>query len=202
MYKHILIPTDGSPTADKAVQEGLAFAREAGARVTFFTAVPEYEVPNEAALMARHVISVYEHDRRSAKRAQEILAPAARRARDAGVDCDTDSAQSNRPSAGDRRRRARPRLRRDLHGLARPHRPCQHLARQRDRGSSHALGDSDARLPLKRAGYDASQGFRGSINVAAREGLVGYRFGYSSARRAERIHHLAAVLARRGPGLE
>jgi len=98
MYKHILIPTDGSPTADKAVQEGLAFAREAGARVTFFTAVPEYEVPNEAALMARHVISVYEHDRRSAQRAQEILAPAARRARDAGVDCDTDSAQSNRPS--------------------------------------------------------------------------------------------------------
>jgi nucleotide-binding universal stress UspA family protein len=98
MYKHILIPTDGSPTADKAVQEGLAFAREAGARVTFFTAVPEYEVPNEATLMARHAISLYEHDRRSAQRAHEILAPAERRARDAGVDCDTDSAQSNRPS--------------------------------------------------------------------------------------------------------
>jgi nucleotide-binding universal stress UspA family protein len=98
MYKHILIPTDGSPTADKAVQEGLAFAREAGARVTFFTAMPEYEVPNEAALMARQAISMYEHDRRSAKRAQEILAPAARRARDAGVDYDTDFVQSNRPS--------------------------------------------------------------------------------------------------------
>jgi nucleotide-binding universal stress UspA family protein len=98
MYKHILIPTDGSPTADQAVQKGLEFACETGARVTIFTAVPEYEVPNQAALMARQVISIYEHDRLSAKRAQEILAPAARRARDAGVDYDTDFVQSNRPS--------------------------------------------------------------------------------------------------------
>jgi nucleotide-binding universal stress UspA family protein len=98
MYKHILIPTDGSPTADKAVQEGLAFAREAGARVTLFTAVPEYEVPNEAALMARRMTSIDAHDRRSAQLAGEILASAARRARDAGVDYDTDFVQSNRPS--------------------------------------------------------------------------------------------------------
>jgi nucleotide-binding universal stress UspA family protein len=98
MYKHILIPTDGSPTADKAVQKGLEFACETGASVTLFTAVPEYEVPNEATLMSRQAISMYEHDRRSAKRAQEILAPAVRRARDAGVDYDTDFVQSNRPS--------------------------------------------------------------------------------------------------------
>ena len=98
MYKHILIPTDGSPTADKAVEAGLVFAREAAARVTFFTAVPEYEVPNEAAMMARHIISIDEHDRRSAQLAGEILAAAARRAREAGVDYDTDFVQSNRPS--------------------------------------------------------------------------------------------------------
>ena len=98
MYKHILIPTDGSPIADKAVQEGLEFARETGARVTFFTAVPEYEVPNDAAVMARQIISIDEHDRRSAKLAGEILAPAAGRAREAGVEFDTNFVQSNRPS--------------------------------------------------------------------------------------------------------
>jgi nucleotide-binding universal stress UspA family protein len=98
MYKHILIPTDGSETADKAVEAGLAFARESGARVTLFTAVPEYEVPNEAAVMARRIISIDEHDRLSAQRAQEILASAAKRARDAGVDYDPDFVQSNRPS--------------------------------------------------------------------------------------------------------
>jgi len=98
MYKHILIPTDGSPTADKAVQEGLEFARETGAHVTLFTAVPEYEVPNDAALMARQMISLDEHDRRSAKLAGEILTPAARRAREAGIEFDTNYVQSNRPS--------------------------------------------------------------------------------------------------------
>jgi nucleotide-binding universal stress UspA family protein len=60
--------------------------------------VPEYEVPNEAAVMARRIISIDEHDRLSAQRAQEILASAAKRARDAGVDYDTDFVQSNRPS--------------------------------------------------------------------------------------------------------
>jgi len=98
MYKHILIPTDGSPTADKAVAAGIEFARESGARVTLFAAVPEYPMPNEAAVMARRIISIDEHDRLSAQRAQEILASAAKRARDAGVDYDTDFVQSNRPS--------------------------------------------------------------------------------------------------------
>ena len=99
MYKHILIPTDGSPTADKAVEAGLEFAREAGARVTLFTAVPEYEVPSEAAMLARHpIVSVEEHDRRSAAKAREVLASAERRARDAGIAFDSDYAQSNRPS--------------------------------------------------------------------------------------------------------
>ena len=99
MYKHILIPTDGSPTADKAVEAGLQFAREAGARVTLFTAVPEYEVPNEAAVMARHqVISLDEHDRRSLQKAREVLATAEERARAAGIVFDSDFVQSNRPS--------------------------------------------------------------------------------------------------------
>ena len=34
MYKHILIPIDGTALSDSAVDKGLAFAREIGARVT------------------------------------------------------------------------------------------------------------------------------------------------------------------------
>lgn len=98
MYKHILIPTDGTQTADKAVEAGLQFAREAGARVTLFTAVPEYEVPNEATVLSRQMISIAEHDRRSAVLARERLAPAERRAAEAGVAFDSDFVQSNRPS--------------------------------------------------------------------------------------------------------
>jgi nucleotide-binding universal stress UspA family protein len=98
MYKHILIPTDGSPTADKAVEAGLAFARESAAHVTLFTVVPPYELPGEAALMARQVISMDEHDRRSALKAREALANAEARARAAGVAWDSDYAQDERPS--------------------------------------------------------------------------------------------------------
>lgn len=98
MYKHILIPTDGSATAEKAVEAGIAFAREAGARVTLFTVVPEYELPNEAALMARHMISLDEHNRRSLRLADDVLAPAVQRARAAGVEVDSDFVQSDRPS--------------------------------------------------------------------------------------------------------
>jgi len=99
MYKHILIPTDGSPTADKAVESGLEFAREAGARVTLFTAVPPYEVPSEGQVLARQrVMSLAEHDLRSEQRAREVLAPAEERARGAGIVFDSDYVQSDRPS--------------------------------------------------------------------------------------------------------
>jgi nucleotide-binding universal stress UspA family protein len=97
MYKHILIPTDGSETAEKAVAAGIEFAREANAKVTWFTAVPEYELPSEAELMTRHAGSLEEHNKRSREAAEKILAGPARRARAAGVACETDSAQSNHP---------------------------------------------------------------------------------------------------------
>ena len=40
MYKHILLPTDGSPRSRKAVAAGLKLAKAAGARVTGFYAAP------------------------------------------------------------------------------------------------------------------------------------------------------------------
>ena len=97
MYKHILIPTDGSETADKAVDAGIAFAKEVGGRVTLFTAVPEYEVPNESQIRSRQIVSIEEHNLQSEKMANGILAPAMHRARAAGVPFDTDFVQSNRP---------------------------------------------------------------------------------------------------------
>jgi nucleotide-binding universal stress UspA family protein len=39
MFKHILLPTDGSPVANKAVKAGIALARELGARVTGYYAL-------------------------------------------------------------------------------------------------------------------------------------------------------------------
>jgi len=97
MYKHILIPTDGSELAGKAVVAGLDYAREAGARVTLFTAVPEYRPPSEGEVMARRVVSMAEHERNCERQAREALADAAQKARGANLAFDTDYAQSDRP---------------------------------------------------------------------------------------------------------
>ena len=97
MYTHILIPTDGSPIAEKAVLAGIQFARDTGAKVTFFTAVPEYDVPGEGEALAGRVVSLAEQARRSEKVANGILAPAADKARAAQLEFRTHYGQCNRP---------------------------------------------------------------------------------------------------------
>ena len=97
MYKHILIPTDGSKTAAKAIEAGIDFAREAKAKVTLFTAVPEYRPPSEAEILGRHVVSLEEHERRSLEKADAVLDPAAQQVRAAGVECETAFAESDHP---------------------------------------------------------------------------------------------------------
>src|SRR5215213_760722 len=97
MYTHVLIPIDGSQTADKAVESGIEFARDAKAKVTVFTAVPEYEVPGESEIMGRNVVSLADHERISQDKAQAILQPAAARVRAAGLECDTAYAESDYP---------------------------------------------------------------------------------------------------------
>ncbi|HSN20850.1 MAG TPA: universal stress protein [Usitatibacter sp.] len=51
MYKHILIPTDGSELSDKAVRAGIDLASTVKARVTVFTASPPYHAfPTETVV--------------------------------------------------------------------------------------------------------------------------------------------------------
>jgi nucleotide-binding universal stress UspA family protein len=96
MYKHILIPTDGSEIADKAVEAGLKFAKWAGARVTAFTAMPEYQIPS-GEIVSRTAESLPEFERRSMEGAKRLLDAIAQRARQAGVELGTDAALSDRP---------------------------------------------------------------------------------------------------------
>ncbi|MBE0622191.1 MAG: universal stress protein [Burkholderiales bacterium] len=42
MFKHILIPTDGSELSTKAVKQAIALAKAVGAKVTGFYATPDY----------------------------------------------------------------------------------------------------------------------------------------------------------------
>ena len=42
MFKHILVPTDGSPLSERAVHGAIALAKENGARITALFAEPEF----------------------------------------------------------------------------------------------------------------------------------------------------------------
>ena len=98
MYHHLLIPTDGSELAEKAVRAGIEFAQSVGARITAFTAVPEYQLPGPAEVMShKRVVSLQEHEERAKQQAQTVLADIARRAAAAGVSCESDYALCDRP---------------------------------------------------------------------------------------------------------
>lgn len=45
MYKHILVPTDGSPLSNKAARAAARLARETGARLTAIYAIPPLGTP-------------------------------------------------------------------------------------------------------------------------------------------------------------
>jgi nucleotide-binding universal stress UspA family protein len=85
MFKHILIPTDGSSVSAKAVKAGIALAKEAGAKVTGYYAVE----PVPARLYGEGYVvdrqSVAEFERRMREHAKKQVAAIERAARKAGV---------------------------------------------------------------------------------------------------------------------
>lgn len=98
MYNHLLIPSDGTELAEKAVTAGIEFARTVGARVTAFTAVPQYQLPTPGQVMShKRVLSMEEHEDRVRRDAEAILARIGRQAAAAGVECRSDYALCDRP---------------------------------------------------------------------------------------------------------
>ncbi|GAB4174267.1 MAG: universal stress protein [Rhodocyclaceae bacterium] len=97
MFKHVLVPTDGSPLSNEAVERAVSFAKESGARISFFYARPDYPVSfyGEGAIM--DPTSPEKFAEMAEKQAQEILGAAARLAKEAGVEARTASAVSDMP---------------------------------------------------------------------------------------------------------
>lgn len=97
MFKHLLVPTDGSQLSTDAVKRAVAFAKDAGARVTFFFAKPDYPVAfyGEGALIDPTTPEKF--GEMADQQAREILAAHVALAKEAGVDCETSSAVSDVP---------------------------------------------------------------------------------------------------------
>ena len=92
MFKHILIPTDGSPLSKKAVKAGVAFAKELGAKVTVYHALEVVPPYSERGFVPPSALEPFEAAAR--KQAQKYLDGAARIARAAAVPCES---QISRP---------------------------------------------------------------------------------------------------------
>jgi nucleotide-binding universal stress UspA family protein len=87
MFKHVLIATDGSELADKAVDQGLGLAAKLGAKVTLLTVTLPWV--STASGEWPLVFPIEDYERAAAATAQRILGAAAARAKAAKVACDT-----------------------------------------------------------------------------------------------------------------
>lgn len=85
MFKHILLPTDGSPLSKKSVTAGIEFAKSQGARVTAFFSPEQYEVLAYGEYFPPDLVSRADWEKRSSASAQKILAEVEAQAKAAGV---------------------------------------------------------------------------------------------------------------------
>ena len=92
MYRHILIPTDGSKLADQGLAHGLALAKSLGAKVSVIFVVEPF---SEMTGRFQEAVATYAGLRK--EQAASTLAQAANAAKDAGVSCETIQVESGQP---------------------------------------------------------------------------------------------------------
>ncbi|HRO37146.1 universal stress protein [Thauera sp.] len=97
MFKHILVPTDGSALSDSTVARAVSFAKESGARITFFYSQPDFPMPiyGEGALI--DPTTPEQFAKSAAAEAEAILSKARGAAEADGVACDSDTAVNEVP---------------------------------------------------------------------------------------------------------
>jgi nucleotide-binding universal stress UspA family protein len=98
MVRNILIATDGSELADKAVIQGIALAKALGARVTGVTVTEPFHVITADVPMIEDTPD--EYARHAAEKARAILSRVEQAAQNSGVGCDTVHVSDDDPYEG------------------------------------------------------------------------------------------------------
>ena len=98
MYKHILIATDGSDLAERAVEQGLSLAKLTNAKATVMTVTE----PWTAAVSGEWAVAfpVEEYEKASEANAAKILDGAKEMAARIGVACDAVHVKDQYPAEG------------------------------------------------------------------------------------------------------
>ena len=92
MYRHILIPTDGSDLAQRGVAHGLALAKSLGAKVSVIFVVEPF---SEMTGRFQEAVARYAELRK--EQAASTLDGAAKSAKEAGVSCETIQVENGQP---------------------------------------------------------------------------------------------------------
>ena len=95
MFKHILLPTDGSELSEAAIQKGVQFAKSINAHLTGFHVILPFHVFTVQTEMLEDTKEQYE--RQSKVQAEQFLGTIKKAAEKAGVRCDTEYVTSNHP---------------------------------------------------------------------------------------------------------
>jgi nucleotide-binding universal stress UspA family protein len=86
MFKHILLPTDGSKLSDRAIQRGIELAESLGARVTSVHVIPEFRIMADESFVLPNTVELKRrYEKESQARAEKLLDKIGERARAAGV---------------------------------------------------------------------------------------------------------------------
>ncbi len=86
MFKHILLPTDGSKLADRAIVRGINLAKALGAKVTLLSVVPEFRmIADESFAVPMSLQAKERYEKEAKQRAQKKLATISARMAKAGV---------------------------------------------------------------------------------------------------------------------
>jgi len=97
MFKHILVPTDGSELSLQTAKRAVSFARDAGARITAFFAKPEYPVAyfGEGALIDPTTPEQFAELANA--QSKQFLGEVEKMCAEAGVPCSTAAETSDVP---------------------------------------------------------------------------------------------------------
>jgi nucleotide-binding universal stress UspA family protein len=95
MYTNILIPTDGSELAGKAVRHGIALAERIGAKAAVLTVLPPFHTITTDTQMIEDTPASYQA--RMREHAEKTLGAAASVAQAAGVACETVQVEHEHP---------------------------------------------------------------------------------------------------------
>jgi nucleotide-binding universal stress UspA family protein len=92
MYRHILIPTDGSELAEQGVAHGLALAKSIGAKISVIFVVEPF-----SEMTGRFLEAVARYAELRKEQATSTLDRAANAAKEAGVSCETIQVENGQP---------------------------------------------------------------------------------------------------------